>query len=804
MSNRDEPVFRQNDDIIRVTAIVPHPTIIESLSLMNVLMCADLTSIWECILSASYDCLFLENTSRRVSSFLAMRPTLMESTLDRLKDQEQQDAVFECEKAAMRNLDTFIRWCKKNPSAELVKKSRRNTADHPKSIAAHTFELRMLFEKGRLAEAHSTLQLIVELGEDEVNKICCKAEIARAYHYLGQQFYYEAIDYYEQVCKSFGGMTKAHIDVLSVIDGCHFRLAQTYSRVMNQGSPSLQHQKRVGFEEAYEKMYENLTTVIRESKNDVNRARAMIELIESYERCSQTGARLVSPDSVASFHDALKLAPEDPYVLEHCGRYYKRIAKDDTDLMEAAKLLERCTDLCDVKHVAWHQQGLIYISLWNSVKRDLKSLADSYLSKAEMCMEQACEKTGRQRGLYLLELAKIYIKQGKMDKAKETFLEADVLSGKADVVDYSCMAQVYSAWADCLNKQRLQGCRGEITEEYVQEEIVVFCLNAIRTSILGGVKIEHGVYKLLLDPTLCKEWDFRSITRRLLYDAINKYGQYDDQPLVELIRRDWPDVFYRLGSFCHEVRPMRIGAEAALMYLTALMKSGEMDVNDREFCRMSLDIAMQVRAEDSRPEAFNYALRDVFRWFIRDAPVDAEDPGSKSEHILKGESVVGAVDWDAEGKRSLEDDFDTFVVTSSDDDAESTKFVMKVLQTHMGLFVGRLSPTVLDLNMANVDEMFAKVTSAVVVADGSFSAWRHANFVLDRLHEKPIPAVCVTCDDAAVDSETFKGKYGDIWQRVALKKRMWYDVDKAAFSIVSAIAESRDICVERKKPTSSA
>jgi hypothetical protein len=234
------------------------------------------------------------------------------------------------------------------------------------------------------------------------------------------------------------------------------------------------------------------------------------------------------------------------------------------------------------------------------------------------------------------------------------------------------------------------------------------------------------------------------------------------------------------------------------MYLTVLNKSGKMDVNDREFCRMSLDIAMQVRAEDSRPEAFNYALRDVFRWFIRDARVDAEDPGSKSERSLKGESVVGAVGSDTEGKRSLEDDFDTFVVTSSDDDAESTKFVMEVLQTHMGLFVGRLSPTVLDLNMANVDEMFAKVTSAVVVADGSFSAWRHANFVLDRLHEKAIPAVCVTYDAAAVDSETFKGKYGDIWQRVVLEQSM--DHDKAAFSIVSAISESRGTCVKLKKP----
>jgi hypothetical protein len=61
---------------------------------MNVLMCADVTSIWECILSATYDCLFHEKTSRRVSSFLAMRPTLMESTLDRLEVQEQQDAEF--------------------------------------------------------------------------------------------------------------------------------------------------------------------------------------------------------------------------------------------------------------------------------------------------------------------------------------------------------------------------------------------------------------------------------------------------------------------------------------------------------------------------------------------------------------------------------------------------------------------------------------------------------------------------------------------------------------------------------------
>jgi tetratricopeptide (TPR) repeat protein len=103
----------------------------------------------------------------------------------------------------MRNLGTFIRWCKKSPSAELIERSRRNTAAHPKSIAAHTFELRLLFEKGRLAEAHSTLQLIMNLREDEVNKICCKAEIARAYHYLGQQFYYEAIDCYEQVCNSF-------------------------------------------------------------------------------------------------------------------------------------------------------------------------------------------------------------------------------------------------------------------------------------------------------------------------------------------------------------------------------------------------------------------------------------------------------------------------------------------------------------------------------------------------------------------------------------------------------------------------
>jgi tetratricopeptide (TPR) repeat protein len=360
-------------------------------------------------------------------------------------------------------------------SVELIERSRRNTAAHPESIAAHTFELRLLFETGRLAEAHSTLQLIMNLREDEVNKICCKAETACAYHYLGQQFYSEAIDCYEQVCSSFREITKTGIfssDVLSVIDSCHFRLAQTYNRVMNQRSGSFQQEKGVGFEEAYKKIYENLTTVIRESLNDLHRARAMIELIESHERCSQTGARLESPDSVASVDDALKLAPKDPYVLEHCGKYYRRSAKNDTDRMRAAEIFEKCTDLCDGKHVAWHQQGLIYNSLWYSVKKDpeysvkkeLKLLADLYLSKAEMCMEKACENTGRQRGLYLSELAKSYESQRKMDEAEKTFMEADVLSGEADVIDHHCMSIIYRAWAVCLDK-RIQMHPDERREE---------------------------------------------------------------------------------------------------------------------------------------------------------------------------------------------------------------------------------------------------------------------------------------------------------------------------------------------------
>jgi tetratricopeptide (TPR) repeat protein len=742
-----------------------------------------------------------------MSSFLAMRPALIESTLHRLEIAEQHDAVFECEEAAMRNLGTFIRWYKKSPSGELIERSRRNTAAHPKSIAAHTFEFRLLLEEKGFAKAQSTLKVIINLFGDEVNKICCKAEIARAYHFLGLQFYYEAIDCYEQVCHSFEEITKAGMcsgDVVSVIDSCRFRLAQTYNRVMNPRIGSLQQEKGIGFEKAYKKIYENLTTVIRESKNNVYRARAMIELIESYERCRQTDVHLKSPARVASVTRALDLASKDPYVLEHCGNYRRRSAKTDTDREKAAELLERCTDLCDVKHVAWHQQGLIYKSLWYNVEKNSKPSADSYLSKAEMCMEKACEVTRRQRGLFLLELAKIYINQGKMDKAEKTFMEADVLCGKADVVGYSCIADVYRAWADWLYKRLKE--RPDERREVVTREIMALCRKAIRASILGGIGIGHGVYEHLYE-TVSELWSCKQENKTLEIEyfilgmIVRKYNSHD-QPLVELVRSQQTEQI-RVKEL---IRLLHCGlhtapgvAETALMYLTVLNKSGKMDVNDREFCRMSLDIAMQVRAEDSRPEAFNYALRDVFRWFIRDARVDAEDPGSKSERRLKGESVVGVVGSDAEGERSLEDDFDTFVVTSSDDDAEGTKLVMEVLQTHMGLFVGRLSPTVLDLNRANVDEMFAKVTSAVVVADGSSSAWRLATVVLDRLHEKPIPAVCVTYDDAAVDSKTFRGQYDDIWQTVALDKSM--ELEKAAFSIVSAIAESRGICVERKKPT---
>ncbi len=145
---------------------------------------------------------------------------------------------------------------------------------------------------------------------------------------------------------------------------------------------------------------------------------------------------------------ALKCTPNDAYVLERVGRYYKKNANSREYLLKAIRLLQRCVDCNPKLHIAWHHLGMSYRILWivdsgcpESVaylkKRSCKifkfllginpkanpSSDNTSLQKAKECLEKACNVTKDTSLIYLIDLGRIHMSLNEPKLAEKVFMK---------------------------------------------------------------------------------------------------------------------------------------------------------------------------------------------------------------------------------------------------------------------------------------------------------------------------------------------------------------------------------------------
>lgn len=647
----------------------------------------------------------------------------MQRALKRLDSEDSDEFEFPCEKAARLNLRVFLRWLNNAPPSELQQQNQEIVDEYPRNIAALTFKLRLQLEIEQIydEQVFQTISQLVDVnGAASFHTVSCEAEVARAYHSLGQQFYCDAIDMYERVLEqlySIRGFNTEH----DIVHCCHFRLAQTYRRMMCFGSRSILLAQGWTSNDVLERIINNLVSVINSNSNTAFKPRSMIELVKAYELCKRdatyTGDDWVMPNLDTFMDSARELAPGDPYVLELCGSYCGKHANgDENRLREAIAILDYCTSSSEIRHVAWHHKGLSYVTLGD-------------FQSAETCFENACRIKRRKSTFYIVALAKSCIRLKKFHRAEELFEEANELTGEADLVDDADAGNLYYEWAKFASRRLL------MLHRYTVERVLALCCKSIRSVLCADMAKDQTRSLFELYWHFLQAWSKADTGRRnadleLMSEVMQLYEEYD-QPLLAVLRRDdgaacrYAEAF--IVRFIAQSNDQSHDADTALMYLTALQKSGKLDARNDIHRKMSLDAARKVFNSDDRPQAFNYALRDVFRWFTKEStdscPVSPE--------------------------RGLKGGFDIYLLTCSDDDSPAVKVVMKLLQVHLGLLVLKLSRSFLEQDNCNLlNVLRAGTKSMLIMNQRSNPQWYLMSNLLERLNRSPeLNKCCVTMNE---------------------------------------------------------
>ncbi len=198
--------------------------------------------------------------------------------------------------------------------------------------------------------------------------------------------------------------------------------------------------------------------------------------------------------------------PQDAYVLERVGRNYRKSAQSKQDILKAVNCLQHCITCSPKHHIAWHQLGLAYRTLWiiyNNCPEKVAYLrrsppvsdsrqpgynnpytqrqdrnrtrlsshskripyygtkpkindvlkasnpkshshsTDAYLFKARECMEEACHIVKDTSHAYLIDLARVHISLNQADVAENKFLKAYKIKGSPK----SNFHLIYEQWA---------------------------------------------------------------------------------------------------------------------------------------------------------------------------------------------------------------------------------------------------------------------------------------------------------------------------------------------------------------------
>jgi hypothetical protein len=586
-----------------------------------------------------YDCLFDDRLYRRLRDALTTRKTRMLNALARLEETQNAELQYFWEEPARSNLLTFIYWCMGSDAAmKLREQNKRTLSRFPDNVAALTMNLRLIVEQGKsLGDAKAILERLAKF-DDQANDpthqiLLCEGEVAFAFQYLGPAFYVESIDRYEKVISQYEAKVREASDsgnrsVGSAAGGfvnrlCswHFHLAQATNRLLNRDGLQRLHGRRANsLKDVYDSLCNHLTLVL-ETDDVAYKGRAMIELVDAYKKCkklSKNGTMAVTADdedrveetdddgesgsirfpysgemTVDEFVElALRESPDDPYVLERCGRHYRQQARTEDEFLHAISIL----DLCPSRHVAWHHKGLAYVRMSCNVRKaggsnhqpyhhsggrggsrggrgsrgggrqrfgegsssssssgrwdshngsDSSSLdkARIYMTKAKASFMEANRLSGGTCCRYLVDFARACSSLG--DDAEEHYLAAEKLTRSPEEVDDVDTSYLYEQWAMLKTRSLSRYAHGDNTRWLrAAKAAAALYRKAIRSNVLGGIGWSYGSKRSTesLRDLVRQQLDrdpMNKILKQesdLLRTALEYYSD-NSHPLVEAVRQ---------------------------------------------------------------------------------------------------------------------------------------------------------------------------------------------------------------------------------------------------------------------------
>ena len=300
-----------------------------------------------------------------------------EKHIEMLTVTQEKESEFFWQEAAASNL--LAKLYLLSEQHELARQQLNRTLEHaPNNINAIVGMVRILKTLHRESEAQTMTDqlsgLLKESEELDKQVMICKGEIAYACSFLGPaELYMHSIDRYEALLcpDSRTGTVKDELN--DYVLRWKYHLAYTYNRMLNKGHKAHLAEK-LGTKDMgviFDKIFRLYNAVIR-SEDQFYKGKAMIDLVDAHKKCETSGNYQeiqfpyeYSPDEYVK--QALDTAPDDPHVLERCGRHYRQRAGSKKEFDEAVAIFDRLLELHPSRHVAWHQKGLACRALWHIV-----------------------------------------------------------------------------------------------------------------------------------------------------------------------------------------------------------------------------------------------------------------------------------------------------------------------------------------------------------------------------------------------------------------------------------------------------
>jgi tetratricopeptide (TPR) repeat protein len=313
-----------------------------------------------------------------VWKFLHDRKNIRDKHISLLEATQKDHRDYFWNDLAKSNLLVLLYSCAIADNGQKLRKQNKSTLDKDvKNITALRVQEQILRSSMRDANNGQNIPMGSENSDEStVQEIIRKSEIAFAYSYVNPRFYPKAIEMYEQVMEHYEREANLKPVVEERLGGrlCswYFYLAQAYCRMLNKGSSNLLFRSKSPTA-VFQEISRRLKFVI-DSTDKFYSGRAMIELVDAYKKCETAprddsdpeGNNIIfpygNPDNFVL--EALRVAPNDPYVLERCGRHYRQRASNEETFREAQNILLRAVELSPTRHFAWHHLGLVNRSLW--------------------------------------------------------------------------------------------------------------------------------------------------------------------------------------------------------------------------------------------------------------------------------------------------------------------------------------------------------------------------------------------------------------------------------------------------------